>query len=324
MFKIINLLAIILTTQFVQAGDKIGNGGGLWTCTANQSLQLGMLVDLYEAEEEFSLPLISTNQVDPLQIVQDRDLYIKVTLPSYYYFWNKKLNESLQKIHYVNSELTIVDDALFRVKPLSTTCAAGWVYTQFANFTNQDQILIRQDLWNSSAVAPLHKAALIWHEVIYSWLREQYQDTDSVRARQIVGLLFSTLPSQDILNRIEKIVSPLPTNPNQSVWFCSIKNNNSFYYFGDYGQSQIEASSLVTQKCQSLPNGFHCDERSLSCEEISKQSVQKICQLKNQQNNKTYLGKGRNLLEAEFKTREQCQTDTTTQPIFCDHKFICQ
>lgn len=324
MFKIISVFILVTATQFAFAGDKVGNGGGLWTCTNNKVFQHGMLVDLYEAEEEFALKLISTNQTDPMKIVEERDLFINQNFPAYYYNWNKVLVDSLKKIHYVNSELTIVDDALFRVKPLSSTCSSGWVYTQFANFTNQDQILIRADLWNSSNIGPIHKAALIWHEVIYSWLRDQYQDKDSIRARQIVGILFSTLQPQEIMIRIEKVLSPLPTDPNQPIWFCMINNYNTFLKFGDYGLNQLEASARTAQKCQSAPQGFHCNEHGIECEEITKQSEQKSCQFKNFQNNKTYLGKGRNRLEAEFKAAEQCQNDKTTNPIHCSNLIDCQ
>jgi hypothetical protein len=323
MYKIAFTIIFLTVVQTAQAGDKVGNGGGLWTCSSDQTLQHGMLVDLYEAEEEFSLQLIAVTQSDPMKIVEQQNNYFKENLPAYFYTWNKILTDSKQKIHYVNAELTIVDDSLYRVKPISTTCAAGWVYTQFANYTNQDQILIRADLWNSSKISPLHKAALVWHEVIYSWLRNQFQDTDSVRARQIVGLLFSTLPPQEMIRRIEKVLSPLPINPTEPIWFCTIKNNNTSIFFGDYGLNQLEAKTTVTQKCQQAQLGFHCGEHTISCEEISTDSVSRTCQLKNYQNNRTYLGKGRNHLEAEFKTREQCQIDETSSPIHCSSSVIC-
>ncbi len=324
MSNVISILLLILATQNAMAGDKIGNGGGLWTCQSNQVLQRGMLVDLYEAEVEFGLPMLSTNQTDVMKIVDDRDLFIKVNLPQYYYNWNKFLTESIQKIRYVNSELTIVDDSLFRVKPLSSTCSTGWVYTQFANFTNQDQILIRADMWNSPTITPLHKAALVWHEVIYAWLRNQYQDKDSIRARQLVGLLFSALSPQEISSRIEKVLSDVPVTPNQPIWFCMIKNNNSFLRYGDYGLNQFEATVKTTQKCQNAPFGFHCDEQGIICEEIKSQPEIVTCQVKNNLNFKSYFEKGRNHLEAEFKTREKCLNEANTQPIFCDNEVVCQ
>ena len=322
--KIITVFALFTLTQIANGGDKVGNGGGLWTCSANQILQQGMLVDLYEAEIEFGLPLISSSQTDPMKIVAERNLFVQSNLPAYYYGWNQILTDSNRKIRYVNSELTIVDDSLFRVKPISTTCAAGWVYTQFANFTNQDQILIRSDLWNSPNVPSLHKSALIWHEVIYAWLRAQYQDTDSIRARQIVGLLFSTLSATEINLRIEKILSPDHTNPNQPIWFCMIKNQMTWLNFGDYGLNQIEATAKTTQKCQNSQSGFHCNETGIRCDEIITQTVQKTCQLKNGLNQKTYFGNGRIQLEAEFKAREQCQTQSNTNAIHCDNPVTCQ
>lgn len=324
MSKLIIILSLLNFAQNSQAGDKVGNGGGLWTCSIQQNLQSGMLVDLYEAEEEFSLPLISTTEIDPMKIVDERLTYIQSNLPSFHWMWNQVLSDSLQKINFVNSELTIVDDALYRVKPLSSTCSSGWVYTQFANYTNQDQILIRSDLWKSPAISSLHKAALIWHEVIYSWLRDQYKDKDSVRARQIVGLLFSTLPAGQINSKIEKILTPTQVAPIQPVWFCMVKNMNSFLNFGDYGLNQLEASAKTVQKCQNAPLGFHCDETSIQCSEMSSQSAPKVCQLKNYHNNKTYLGKGQSALEAEYKSREQCQNDSSTHPVHCDTQVICQ
>lgn len=323
MFKNILTGLTLLLSSSVYAGDKVGNGGGLWTCQSGQNLQHGMLVDLYEAEEEFSLQLISTTETNPMEIVEDQNQFFKKNLPTYFYNWSQILSSSMNKIKYVNAELTIIDDSLFRVKPLSSTCATGWNYTQFANFTNQDQILIRADLWKSPQISPLHKAALIWHEVIYTWLRNQYKDTDSVRARQIVGLLFSTLPANEISNRIDKVLSPLPT-PNQSIWLCTIENAHTFLIFGAYGQNLIEAQTTVTQKCQNAEFGFHCNEHKINCEEISEQSIQKTCKLKNYHTNKSYLGKGRNLLEAHYKVQEQCQTDPESQPIHCTNNIICE
>lgn len=328
MSKLIILLGFLSVSVSTLAGDKVGNGGGLWTCSVQQNLQInlqsGMLVDLYEAEVEFSLPLITTTELDPMKIVEERLSYIQSNLPGYYWMWNQVLADSRQKIHFVNSELTIVDDALYRVKPLSSTCPSGWVYSQFANFTNQDQILIRSDFWKSPAISSLHKAALIWHEVIYSWLRTQYQDKDSVRARQIVGVIFSTLPAGQMNSRIEKVLTPSQVLPTQPTWFCMVKNMNTFMNFGDYGMNQLEASSRTVQKCQNSLNGFHCDETGVQCSELSKQSAPKVCQLKNYQNNRTYLGKGYSVLEAEYKSREQCQMDTNTHPVHCDTEVVCQ
>ncbi len=322
MSNIFFAIIIFLTSNAAVAGDKVGNGGGLWTCSSNHILTQGMLVDLYEAEEEFSLQLISSNQLDPLKIVNERNEFIKNNLPQYFYRWDQKLSESLKKIHFVNSELTIVDDALYRVKPLSSTCSEGWVYTQFANYTNQDQILIREDLWNSQPINPIHKAALVWHEVIYAWLREEFQDKDSVRARQIVGIIFSQLSAEDMKDKIDTVLNSSPHQPNQAYWFCMIRNNFTFKYFGNYGLNQLEASTKASQKCSDSQSNFGCEEHSIKCDQILFQNSKVTCQLKNYLTNKSYLSNGLIALEAEYKVRDQCQNDG--DPVHCDHPVTCQ
>jgi hypothetical protein len=324
MFKYLFFLVLGLTTQISNAGDKVGNGGGLWTCTSQRILQQGVLVDLYEATEEFGLSLISTNSFTPMQIVEDRKNFLRNSLPVYFYHWDRTLALVLEKIRYVNSELTIVDDALYRVRPLANTCNEAWLYSQFANFTNQDQILVRADLWNSSKIKAIDKAALIWHEVIYAWLRDLHHDKDSVRARQMVGLLFSTLPASEIARRFELVMSNRPTEPNQPLWFCMIKNNLNFRYFGDYGTVEVEAKVKTKQRCQSAQSGFHCSDSSLLCEKIESSTVGRSCSLENHLSGKTFFGSGRIKLEAEFKARDQCQAISGTDPLHCDSSVDCQ
>lgn len=322
MFKIFLALASLFCSVRSFAGDKVGNGGGLWTCSINHHLQQGVLVDLWEAQEEFGLPLIRSNEINPMTIVEERQLYIEQNLPGYAHGWSQVLKDSIPKIRFVNAELSFIDDNLHRLKPPASLCAEDWVYTQFANFTPQDQILIQSDLWNNALISPLHKAALIWHEAIYAWLREQFQDKDSVRARQIVGLLFSTLPVQQVKSRIEGILTPAPIGHNDVIWFCMIFNNVTEIHYGNYGVNQLEASTKTIQTCQEGANSFHCDEHGMACSQILDQSVQKVCQLKNYLNNKMYLGKGRDVLEAEFKAREQCERDTNG--VHCLNPVTCQ
>lgn len=323
MSKIIFSSLIFLTTAISVAGDKVGNGGGLWTCSSNKQLTQGMLVDLYEAEEEFSLELISSYELDPMKIVKERYDFINNNLPQYFYQWDQKLIESLKKIHFVKSELTIVDDSLYRVKPLSSTCSEGWVYTQFANFTNQDQILIREDLWANQLITSVHKAALVWHEVIYAWLREQFQDKDSIRARQIVGIIFSKLSASEMGRKIDNVLNSRSHQPNQPYWFCMIKNNFTFKYFSSYGLNQLEASTKAIQKCnENGPSNYNCDEYNIKCDQILNQNTQITCRLQNLLTNKSYLSKGLISLEAEYKVRELCQNDGIA--VHCDHPVECE
>lgn len=332
MYKLAVLLVSLFVTAESFAGDKIGNGGGLWTCSYNNKVQEAVLVDLYEATEEFGLTLISYIDNDPKAIAKERASFIHTRLPEYAPKLIPLWLTAQLKMRMVNSELIVVDDALFRIKPPKSSCIYGWNYTQFANFTNQDQILIREDLWNSENVNAIDKAALIWHEIIYKWLRDEYKDKDSVRARQIVGLLFSTNSAQDINNEIRKILSTVPSNPNPSepvkpvpvepLWMCQAYNAHTSKYFADYGSSQLEASTQTLQKCQSAENGFFCDQKVDKCEEISTDQKRFACQNKNPHTSKVYLGKGRFLLEAEYKAREACQNEANF--FFCEKSVTCQ
>lgn len=125
---------VLLSGIAAQAGDKVGNGGGLWTCSRNGSLVASHFVDLYEAKEEFDLDPIWSPESDPMKIVQERSDFIRLNLPDYSPVWNRALSETMSKIRLVNSELIVVEDSLHRLKPPASACSEPWVYTQFANY----------------------------------------------------------------------------------------------------------------------------------------------------------------------------------------------
>lgn len=303
-------------------GDRVGNGGGLWTCSNFNSLIQGILVDLYEAEVEFGLNLISPHQTDPMQIVAERSSFVQKNLPEYFFQWERVLTEIKSKLRFVNSELTVIDDALYRVKPLSTTCPSRWEYTQFANFTELDYILIRNDLWLNANIKSLHKAALIWHEVIYTWLRREYKDQNSVRTRQIVGLLFSDLPPLELKARIEKIFSNVSPKPGQPMWICTVENSHIHKLYSGYGSSKLDASSKALINCKNGDHAFFCSTTS-NCEVILDQTKEVVCRVENRLSHKAFVSKGRNLLEAQFKATEQCQLDVGASSFHCGEP-VCE
>lgn len=309
----------------LERGDKVGNGGGLWVCSSNRELQKALLIDLYEAEEEFGLSLISYLEADPMKIVRERSEFIRLELAAYSAAWNRILAESLSKIRMINSELIVVDDALFRVKPPKNSCDQEWQYVQFANYTNQNQILIRKDLWESPKIAASHKAALIWHEVIYKWLREHYRDSNSVRARQIVGLLFSTLPASVIQDQVAKILTQIQPSPEPlpeaKLWICMVNNKHTSTYFAGRGTSQMAAKSQALNNCQTAEEGFFCSKK-IECEEIVKSHNQHFCQIENRHIGQVYWGEGRSPLEAEFNARSRCQD--TPEKFFCSTEVTCE
>lgn len=304
--KKIIILILISASSLAWAGDKVGNGGGLWACWNQTTLNQGVLVDLYEAQEEFGLDLIKSKETDPFKMVEERRQFVKTHLSNYFPSWDKYLNEILSKMRFVNSELVAVDDSLYRIIPPATTCLNSWTYTQFANYTHLNQILIRNDLWQSPQVKTLDKAALIWHEAIYTWLRDYEADINSVRTRQIVGLLFSTLAPLEIKSRIEKIIQNYQ-DPEMQKWSCMMQNNLSNIFYMSYGESDFETRLQVIEQCQSQPMSFHCAEESIKCAEMTEKTAQYICVNHNGLTNKNFSGRGRNELEAEYMALQNCR-----------------
>jgi hypothetical protein len=142
------------------AGDKVGNGGGLWTCfNPDLTVQRAVLVDFYEAQNEFSWSLVAPSATDPLVIVDQLNGSLRDSLPDYAARWSEILSDVKSKIHFTDSELQVVDDSLYRIKPLPSLCRTGWQYVQFANYEPFHIVQIRQDLWDSPAVSALDKAA---------------------------------------------------------------------------------------------------------------------------------------------------------------------
>jgi hypothetical protein len=321
---------VLLSGVAGQAGDKVGNGGGLWTCSVNGNLMASHLVDLYEAKEELGLDPVITVEADPMKIVQERSDFVRLNLPEYSPTWNKVLSETRGKIRFVNSDLIVVEDALYRLKPAAMTCPEPWAYTQFANYTNLDQVLVRADLWQSLQVSSLHKAALIWHEVIYRWLRDTEKDQDSVRARQIVGILFSTLSPGEMSAAILKILNqgdPVPAPPPPAPvpvpiqWMCMVENKHISMVYAGYGMTRLEAETLTSQTCQNAgQQGFFCSTQ-VNCQELTDIFPVHSCRTENKHIGKAYLGTGRSRLEAEYKAREACQQ--SDQRFFCEPQVTC-
>lgn len=208
--KWILFLSLFAGTVAAFAQDKIGNGGGLWACVAqDNTVTKGMLVDLYEARSEFGLRLIASAESDPLAIVHERADFIKKYWPEMNQEWALVLEMVLAKLQFVDGPLEEVHDSFYRTMPAASEgCASGWRYTQFANFTNLGPVLVSRSLWDNASIPPLNKAALIWHEVIYRWLRDAQNEKDSIRTRAVVGFLFSDLPIEILKQRVQDILKP--------------------------------------------------------------------------------------------------------------------
>jgi hypothetical protein len=204
------LLSMLAFAFNANAANEIGNGGGLWICrsNSNQAVTSAMLVDLFEARSEFKLGIpVPQSGLAAQQILELKLGWLATNYPQLLNLIEPYIDLVESNIVYVDGQLQIVDDSLYRLKPGPETCANGRVeYVQFANFTNYGKLLVQLDLWNSKAITELDRAALLFHEIVYRALRDS-GDRNSIRARQIVGLVFSDLSAQEMRKRVRLVLN---------------------------------------------------------------------------------------------------------------------
>ncbi len=193
-----------------RGGEGAGNGGGSWVCQNQDQLKTirwAKLVDLYEAEKEFLLPMKSFGNRDYFEIVDAQKVRLFSINKNLYERLVSYFDEVEANIREVDADLEIIDDALYRVRPSARDCLGGDIkYIQLANFTYYGSILLNQYLFNNPKLNEVDKAALMFHEAIYAYLRDQYGDDTSVRAREIVGYIFSSLKNVEIAEKIDSIL----------------------------------------------------------------------------------------------------------------------
>lgn len=228
-------------------GDRVGNGGGVWVCqNPDKSYRWIELVDLFEARNEFQVETVM-----PEGFYKDLFNYRRWALAKSNPILYKELHPYLRKVmqnhSFIKSELQKIDDVLYRVQPGAKDCDGGQVeFKQLANFTNYNHIIINEDLWNNAVFSEGQKAALLFHEAVYYWLRDKAKDHNSVRARAITGFLFSTLYKADMNNAIEEVLTKWGKDPRSDV------TQKSFAEFGLQRTGQIIALKSQWEKGDSL------------------------------------------------------------------------
>lgn len=208
-FSIRVLFCILLSLAFSPAAKasehEIGNGGGAWACWDGE-LRWMKLVDLYEGRGEFGLEIIEpgAHYSDIIRQIRGRLSALNQYVASGI---NRNLDSVLMQIMSVDGQLEYIDDVRYRVRPPADECLSGEIrYIQLANYTRYGKILLRQRYFESSALSETDRAALMLHEAVYAYLRERYNEQDSVRARRIVALLFSTLSVEDMKREVEYLL----------------------------------------------------------------------------------------------------------------------
>lgn len=209
----LGLLTLLGSNTSAFAAEGVGNGGGAWVCQNNDRLKTvrwAQLVDIYEAKKEFQLPMKNFGDKKYQEIFEEQKVRLFSINRNLYEKLESYFDEVEKNIKEVDVDLEIIDDALYRVKPPLKECLGGKIqYIQLANFTHYGTVLVNKSLFNNPKLEEVDKAALIFHEAIYAFLRNQYRDENSVRARELNGVLFSDLNKDEILKRVEEVLGYL-------------------------------------------------------------------------------------------------------------------
>ncbi|MNJ91168.1 hypothetical protein D3C87_88150 [compost metagenome] len=328
-------LLVILTLASANAfaaPDRIGNGGGVWMCESpNGDILDLMFMDIFEARREYQLNVPETNE-NPLYTVQSKKKWIQQFLP-----YGTALNEHIlyveKNITWIDDIIVSIPDAANKITPHPSLCKQGkWLPVQLVNFTDDFRILVRRELFDSPLMTDVERAAVYLHEGIYSYLRSEFSDKDSVRARAIVGLLMSDLSDAQKVERIAKVISknspePQP-KPPVGGFMCGIKpGDHSPLYIFEAG-TETKAREEVLKVCvkgedpfpPGFPGGFipgfpggvipgppnECKEHRVLCEPITTSEKNKSCSFDDFFESKKYTGTGRTFLEAQKEAMTRC------------------
>lgn len=320
------ILFAFLTPQIpslsLAGGDSVGNGGVIWACRSGpggQNFHAGILTDLFEAKIQYGLTLISDPGGEPFAAYKARKTWLESALPEMYSTLKPRFEYVEQHLTFINAELLPTNDYNNAVKPIASTCPQGaWSALNIANFREEDQqILISSELWNSSHLPTLDKAALLFHEAIYYWMRTYFGSTNSDKARRITGILFSTLPAEKMKEEIRKVLGTYPDRP-EGNFICVMKNSKRNQVYVAYDNNIREASLKVRMRCQDEPDSNWCERSSLECERIDS-GKQQLCIAENFHIGKIYTGKGRSLLEAKFNAHMSCYIGSLAQGASAHH-----
>jgi hypothetical protein len=214
-------------------GGGVGNGGGGWTCRAeNGALTSVRLVDLSESEREFLQEVPTTGDMpqpiaSPLAWLAENRPYlkwaegkIKTADADFYaeYLRRKQALMSDQVQVPEASHFNLTGDILreaHHTRPDDSTCPAGSKVgaqpEMLADFTSTGYLLINPEFWFSPKLQEVDRAALFVHEILYWMFRDLAKDTDSLRTRLIVGFIFSAKKP------ITEYASMITLNPERAL-----------------------------------------------------------------------------------------------------------
>lgn len=224
------LSTLLSFSQQVFAEGSVGNGGGAWVCyhsAQKKKVHWIRSVDLYEGQKEFQLEIpLSVPKKNYHQIVEEKLSKLKKANIYLFKTFSPYIQSVYNKMVFVDSDLSPIDDSLYRLKPSQKECPQGHIeYVQLANFTHYGKILIQKTLWNHLKFHNINKAALIFHEGLYQYFREKHQHQNSVATRIVVAYLFAENITQDKM--IRSIFEHMKRKNSKRFSFINVLNENT-------------------------------------------------------------------------------------------------
>jgi hypothetical protein len=215
MRTMIGLLSLFFssTVAFAKGGNGVGNGGSAWVCPG----EWVKLMDLFEAETEFHYPprKFDGKSAEEISTVIFKEMELIFPKIHAEFLQLKKWKERVwTPVPRTQMQLESIPDAKYRVRPSASSCRSKIQLVQIGNRTEDGRLLVDQDILND----PLFKkdpkvlVAFEQHEMWYEFFFAHYGDLDSVRARYVVGILFSNLSEDEkffeITKNFHQYVSP--------------------------------------------------------------------------------------------------------------------
>lgn len=212
---IIGSLSLLLS--IAHAGTAVSGGGGAYVCRdSSGDIISSELVDVWEAKNVYSEPILISN--DPVEAQIERAIKrIRLVNSKFADRVEANLNHILANILYLKSGVALSPplDALPNYQKAGCPLEGMMLYDGVT-----DQLLIDRYVF-SKLLSKTDAAAAMVHEAVYKTLREYASGhTDSVKARIIVGKMFSS-------TLIPKAEAQLPS---EKVRHCSNQNLDFYLY----------------------------------------------------------------------------------------------
>ncbi len=182
---ICTLIFSIAAVSVAQAYKEVGNGGTVVACPSANGIPSYELLDLYEGRALYNLSYNpQTTPAKDQAHVWLQKLDISENLAGTEASLAESLGTFIQQLHFLPS-----GTGLQPTNDIDTVVnAKGCQITQVINYRDTGEIYVDQDVWR--ALTEFNRAALIVHEMVYSYLRGGTDlEKSSLRARRVTAQL---------------------------------------------------------------------------------------------------------------------------------------